>query len=221
MPRTANRPSRLVLRLLCRVQPTSRATGAALRDTLVVAGTSHGRAMHDFRLARVRSASRKTVSQSNAAPHRWARATSVATVACGITIVLVLLFAPGCSQKGNVFSLEVGDCFNAETSLIRATEHSDVDKVSCSAPHKFEVYFQFDLTGSSWPGESTVTYRAEERCLSEFARFVGIDYYYSDWYATTMTPSEDSWRKADHREVVCLLNPRFGQTTGSARNSRR
>ena len=133
----------------------------------------------------------------------------------------LLLVASGCSTKGNVFSLSVGDCFNGVTATYEHSEVGDVDVVSCSELHMYEVYHLFELTGSSWPGESSVIGRADSGCVTEFAPFVGIEYDYSEWYIQYSHPLEDSWKKVDDRKVTCFLGLEYEQTTGSARGTRR
>ena len=133
-----------------------------------------------------------------------------------------LLVASGCSLKGNVFSLSVGDCFNGDVFTYEHSEVEDVDVVSCSKPHTYEVYSEFELTGSSWPGLSTVGSRSEEGCWTRFASFVGIEYEYSEWYISTFYPTQDSWNKLDDRKVSCLLGTEYDEPTiGSARGTRR
>ena len=136
--------------------------------------------------------------------------------------VVALLLAAGCSLgKGNVFSLSVGDCFNGDAVTYEPIVATDVDVVSCSELHMYEVYHRFELTGSSWPGESSVIGRSEQGCLTGFAPFVGIEYDYSEWYIQYSHPLEDSWNKVDDRKVTCFLGLEYEQTTGSARGTRR
>ena len=123
----------------------------------------------------------------------------------------------GCSAKGNVFSLKVGDCFNSPPT----GEVGSVDRASCSEPHQFEVYATFNLTGSSWPGKSTVQQQAGDGCLSRFASYIGIGYEYSEWYGSKMYPTQDSWNRGDDRGVTCLVRQEYGMTVGSARGTRR
>jgi len=144
----------------------------------------------------------------------------VRKVAC--VAMFFLLIAAGCSQKANSFSLSVGDCYNGDVLGGEFIEVGDVDIVSCSEPHLYEVYSDFELTGSSWPGESTVADRAFQECLSLFQSFVGIGYDYSEWYMAALWPTEDSWKDIDDRVVTCLLTTENDQlTTGSARGTRR
>ena len=135
----------------------------------------------------------------------------------------LLLVVSGCSLKGNVFSLSVGDCFNASDSLanLNNSDVDNVDRVSCSELHEYEVYGTFDLTGSSWPGESTVIRRTEEGCKARFASFVGTGYEYSEWYVWYLHPTQDSWNRGDDREVTCSVTQEYGMTTGSARGTKR
>ena len=140
-----------------------------------------------------------------------------------ICISLVfLLVSAGCSLKGNVFSLSVGDCFSYDSNPYIESKVEDVDTVSCSKPHMYEVYSEFELTGSSWPGASIVSSRADEGCLTRFAPFVGIEYDYSEWYIWNFYPLQESWNKLDDRVVTCFLGTEYDRkTTGSARGTRR
>tara|TARA_Y100000031_G_scaffold116291_1_gene128821 strand:+ start:64 stop:495 length:432 start_codon:yes stop_codon:yes gene_type:complete len=137
-------------------------------------------------------------------------------------VLVFLLVASGCSLKGNVFYLSVGDCYNDDPLTYEVSEVGDVDVVSCSKPHTYEVYSEFELTGSSFPGQSTVISRAEQGCLNRFASFVGIEYDYSEWYYSTIFPTKDSWNNLDDRQVTCILGTEYDElTTGSARGTRR
>ena len=130
----------------------------------------------------------------------------------------------GCSvldRTGNVFSLSVGDCFNGPAFTLEAEDVEDVGVVSCSEPHMYEVYSEFELTGSSWPGQFTVSSRADEFCRSRFASFVGMDYDRSEWYFYPFFPTQDSWNRANDRVVTCSVGPEYGKTTGSARGTGR
>tara|TARA_B100000315_G_C14471371_1_gene538510 strand:- start:565 stop:996 length:432 start_codon:yes stop_codon:yes gene_type:complete len=137
-------------------------------------------------------------------------------------VLVFLLVASGCSLKGNVFYLSVGDCYNDDPLTYEVSEVGDVDVVSCSKPHTYEVYSEFELTGSSFPGQSTVISRADEGCFTRFASFVGIEYDYSEWYYSTIFPTKDSWNNLDDRQVTCILGTEYDElTTGSARGTRR
>jgi hypothetical protein len=133
-----------------------------------------------------------------------------------LVLAVAFLGLAGCSQ-GNVFSLKVGDCFMHPP----VGELTDVEIVNCSNAHEQEVFATFDLSGSTWPGRDQVEELAEQGCLGRFRSYVGIDYEYSEYYGSDISPTEDSWNRGDDREVVCSLGPQYGTKTGSARGTRR
>ena len=136
-------------------------------------------------------------------------------------IVLVSLVAgAACATQGNVFSLDVGQCFN-DDSAARDVAVSEVALVDCAEPHDSEVYGSFDLADGEYPGLSAVSSVAEEGCRGIFADYVGVPYDQSVLLATNFVPSKSSWDDLDDREVICLLLPADGDLVGTMRNSRR
>jgi Septum formation len=121
------------------------------------------------------------------------------TVALAITAFAIALLA-ACSE-GNVFSLEVGQCFEDPGS---ATEVSSVETLECDAPHDLEVYALFDLTGDDFPGELVVEESAVQGCYLQFSDYVGRDYETSMLDFSWLVPTSRSWGDGD-REVVCTL----------------
>ena len=122
-----------------------------------------------------------------------------------------------CASKGNIFSLNVGDCFNGATF----GEIEDVEIVKCSEPHNSEVFAKVQVDRSSWPGESYIGNYAEESCVNRFRSYVGKNYYDSIWYVAWLSPTKLSWEEGDDREIVCLISPEYGRTSEEARNSRK
>ena len=119
--------------------------------------------------------------------------------------------------KGNVFSLEVGDCFNAG---IGGNEVAEVDIKDCNSSHEYEVFANFKLPDGTWPGYTSLANTADSQCISRFESYVGIDYESSEWYVDWLVPTEDSWNQGDDRDVTCVLYNNFGTTSRVARNSR-
>ena len=79
-------------------------------------------------------------------------------------LLVILVFGLGvtataCGDDGNVFSLEVGTCFDDPESL---TEVSDVPIVECTEPHDTEVYHLFDMPDGDVPGDAAVNQAAQE-----------------------------------------------------------
>jgi hypothetical protein len=92
---------------------------------------------------------------------------------------------------------------------------SEVPVVPCDQPHDEEVFFDFLLTGDEYPGEEAIQTEADNTCLVEFERFVGLAYDSStlDYYA--YRPSEESWTQLSDRAVSCVIFDPAGQVTGT------
>jgi hypothetical protein len=116
----------------------------------------------------------------------------------------------GSEHSQDVFSLSVGDCFNG-TAVGTVT---DVPKVDCAAPHDLEVFYDFQLTGAAYPGDSVVSDAAKAGCQAQFDSFVGMAYADSALDFTEFTPTADSWQGGD-RTVSCVIGDPNGKTTGS------
>ena len=135
-----------------------------------------------------------------------------------MAVLAAALLATACTQ-GNVFSLEVGQCFNDPDET---GEISDVAIVDCAEPHNNEVFHLFDIAGDDFPGNAAVVDIAREGCVEAFDAFVGTPYLDSEFEVFPIYPTEDSWNRGDDREVVCaLFDLTTNESTGTARNSGR
>lgn len=136
-----------------------------------------------------------------------------------VAVAVAAVFLLAACSEGNVFSLEVGTCFNDADST--ATELSEVPIVDCSEPHDNEVYHLFDLPDGDYPGEAAVSTAANEGCLDAFAGYVGTAYLDSELDYFPLTPTSGSWDAGD-REVVCALyDLTLAQLTGSMQGAGR
>ena len=131
------------------------------------------------------------------------------------TIFGSLLFA--CSE-GNVFDLEVGDCFNLGGSQYDSI--SDVEVVNCSEAHEAEVFAKINIDRSSYPTLSYLSTFADERCYDPFRSYVGVSYEESIWYADFIYPDSEAWNQGK-RYINCVIVPEYGFAYESARNSRK
>lgn len=133
-----------------------------------------------------------------------------------ILLTALALVAAACS--GNVFDLEVGQCFDNPESF---DEVSNVDIVDCDEPHDNEVYHVFDLPDGDYPGVDAAETIADDGCITAFESFVGSPYTTSGLDIQYLYPSPDTWDDGD-REVVCALFALDGeQLTGSQEDSGR
>jgi len=96
--------------------------------------------------------------------------------------------------------LEVGDCFGPVDDGNSTTKRL---AVPCSEPHQFELYHQFELEGSEFPGEG-ITKLSQQGCLSEFEDFIGQSYAQSSLDISAIFPSPKTWAKGD-RVVLCSV----------------
>lgn len=117
------------------------------------------------------------------------------------------------SGRVSISDLQPGDCVNniQEDRLV-----TKVDAVPCSQLHSGEVFAVFDLTGSTFPGESNTNDQAEQGCLDRLDDYApdavnddSLDLFY-------FAPNANSWGRGD-REVVCLALDPNKQRTGSLR----
>lgn len=112
----------------------------------------------------------------------------------------------------DVFTIKVGDCIAEGTGT---TEVTEVPTVPCSDPHDTEVYFDFDIEGSDYPGEDAIFAQADQGCLDAFAPFLGIAYEESMYDFSYYYPTEGSWGQGDHLISCLILDPAGAQITGS------
>ena len=111
-----------------------------------------------------------------------------------LAVFALTLVAGACGSEGNVFSMEVGMCFdNVTDDLV-----SDVPRQDCDGPHDNEVFALYDVTGDSLPDRQTML----EGCAERFETAVGTPYAESVYYLSALTPSDQSWDQGD-REVIC------------------
>ncbi len=129
----------------------------------------------------------------------------------------VLLFAISCST-GNVFSLEVGQCFLDDIAS-GCEEFENVDIVDCEKPHLNEIYAVVELPEGDFP-LVFIDEDSAEVCYNAFEPFVGQAYEYSIYEVNFLRPTKETWEQLDDREVVCYLFDMQGSLkTGSAANS--
>ena len=114
--------------------------------------------------------------------------------------------------------LQVGDCFSFNNND-SSTQVSDVEVVDCSAPHLYEVYSNYQIPQSTFPDENTMKSEQYTACHDTFETYVGIPYDQSQYDATTLTPTENSWAQGDHAITCFLMSKDGSQLTGSLKGA--
>ena len=129
------------------------------------------------------------------------------------------------STKGRTIhstELQVGDCFSFNNNNNdSSTQVGDVEVVDCSAPHLYEVYSNYQIPQSTFPDENTMKSEQYTACHDTFETYVGIPYDQSQYDATTLTPTENSWAQGD-RTTASYTQPtlptlRPGSLKGAAK----
>ncbi len=125
-----------------------------------------------------------------------------------MVLVFVAVAAVTVACRGNVFSLEVGDCFNNPKDGLYEDEVEDVDIVECSESHDNEVYaiaeYPADDDAPYPPIHSIVSF-AEEACGEEFEDYVGAQFEDSRFDVSYLHPLPDGWELLDDRGITCFL----------------
>lgn len=98
-----------------------------------------------------------------------------------------------------VEELEIEDCVNN----LSAGTVSRLPRVPCSEPHDGEVVAIFDLSGSSFPGESKVQSDARDRCFKELDEYSPSTKEDDTIRMFYLHPTQASWERGD-REVTCV-----------------
>ncbi|WP_371527407.1 DUF4190 domain-containing protein [Streptomyces sp. NBC_01283] len=104
------------------------------------------------------------------------------------------------------FPVGKGECFNVPGSRLEGAEYAyQVDRVPCSARHDGEVFASVRVNHDSYPGDSALTYLAEEKCVRLQADYV-LDSW-ADWgdaQVNYFVPDRETWRQGG-RHITCLF----------------
>lgn len=119
--------------------------------------------------------------------------------------------------EDSAFNVKVGDCMEQPPD----GEFDSVTVVPCSDPHDSEIFFEFRLSGSTYPGDAAVEAEATEKCDQQFEVFVGLPWDDSVLNWSYIQPTKDSWEQQNDRIVQCLIFDEEGQTTGSLKGAKR
>lgn len=102
----------------------------------------------------------------------------------------------------SVYSLRIGDCLN---DLSTEDEIEELPVVPCSEPHDGEVYAEFKLTETTFPGIDAIEKKADPRCTDLLKAYApgAIDDPAVDTYF--LYPTAESWARGD-RAITCIAS---------------
>lgn len=125
-----------------------------------------------------------------------------------VAVVVAILTDADRDSSGNVTregsvsvnELRTGDCLKSvqESSML-----TSVPAVRCSQMHQGEVFGEFDLSGSPYPGETEIDRKAQDECqakLTSYASEKNLDLVEDLYY---LYPRESDWRRGS-RTVTCV-----------------
>lgn len=134
---------------------------------------------------------------------------------------LIALILSACSST-TVFDLKPGDCVNFPSSgFTDESEVTSVKKVECSEEHDAQIVGEFDSKATEFPGMEALEGEAQEFCPGAFEQFVGIPLGESSLDLYPLTPTEDSWNKADDRKIQCMAVDPSGRVSESFEGSKK
>lgn len=157
-----------------------------------------------------------------APPRRWPRL----LLALGFALLAVVILGGAVAIVGSVthgfkkpvtvtytrsplFSLKSGDCLDPHGQSYTL--------ISCDSPHVAEVFATFGLTGTTWPGSTTVAAAASAGCSSRLTSYLNPDLALT-LTSTYVYPDATAWQ-AGTRTVICEVRAASGELTGSVRGA--
>jgi hypothetical protein len=111
--------------------------------------------------------------------------------------------------KSPVFSLKAGECIDPQGQSYTL--------IPCDSPHEAEVFATFRLTGTTWPGSTTVVAAASRGCATRLTGYLNPQLAVS-LASTYVYPDATAWQ-AGTRTVICEVRAASGQLTGSVRGA--
>lgn len=115
------------------------------------------------------------------------------------------------SASSDPFGVKVGDC----TGALGTGAVSHITLVPCEQPHFWEAFAATELTDATYPGVSAVTEKASGFCTTGFRSWAGISTDKTKYAMTYFYPTEETWNKAQDRQILCFAGSDSGGITGS------
>lgn len=109
-----------------------------------------------------------------------------------------------------VETLRAGDCVNG----LQEGDIARLPAISCDQPHEGEVVGDYQVSGTDYPGEKSITDEANEKCNDLLLKYspstkddetIGLFFVY---------PTTSTWSRGD-RQVLCIAEHTEGKKSGS------
>jgi hypothetical protein len=113
------------------------------------------------------------------------------------------------------YNFQAGQCFDLEetTSTVASTA------LDCAKSHSAEVYAVEPLSGTTYPGQSTVEALGHRKCPADVAKALTPGMNYAGVTATFLYPLDKQWAQGD-RSIKCFFHRKDGlPMTGHVKDS--
>lgn len=143
-----------------------------------------------------------------------------------VAVVAAAVLLAGCAQPvrdpsgrltaptmADAYAIKAGDCVGE----LGAGSVTKIQLLPCDQLHYWEAFLLTELEGTDYPGDVALAKQSEQRCTQAFADFVGIELKKSKYSFTYLSPTEQTWKSAKDRALVCLAGLPNGGVTGSLR----
>ncbi|WP_194165047.1 MULTISPECIES: septum formation family protein [unclassified Pseudactinotalea] len=121
--------------------------------------------------------------------------------AATVGALLVSAGSLGLAACSTVATASVGTCTNLSDLQ---DEITDIPAVGCDTSHDAEVFHLAALDDGDYPGDDAVGEAADQACYDAFEAYVGTPSEESAVAYLVIPPNEETWTKANDREVVCI-----------------
>ncbi len=133
-------------------------------------------------------------------------------------IVVAVVTSPQRSATGrvtrqgttDVFSLRAGDCFQNPSTQLGIT---NVTVIPCTQPHNAQVYAEFPVTGSGYPGGSALRQLAAQGCHARIRGHVNRSLVTNTMSLRFLYPEQQSWTDGQHSITCVIVDSSAGMTT--------
>jgi len=143
-----------------------------------------------------------------------------------VAVVAAAVLLAGCAQPvrdpsgrltaptmADAYAIKAGDCVGE----LGAGSVTKIQLLPCDQQHYWEAFLLTNLDGTDYPGDVALAKQSEQLCTQAFADFVGIELKKSKYSFTYLSPTEQTWKSAKDRALVCLAGLPNGGVTGSLR----
>lgn len=112
---------------------------------------------------------------------------------------------PDLPSEVRYVDLSKGDCVTLDATS------GTIDKTSCTSTHTGEVFLTYELTGSTYPGEASITDQTESKCTPAMSTALSGRSDASQFTFTYTFPKQPGW-DIGRRKVTCIAKYKSGQT---------